>query len=115
MLGRDRTRFQDGRARLNECPLGSAALAGTSFPIDRNMTSRALGFDRPTANSLDSVSDRDFALEFLSNASICSIHLSRFAEEVVNWTSSQFDFISLSDAFTTGSSIMPQKLSLIHI
>ena len=109
MLGRDRTRFQDGRARLNECPLGSAALAGTSFPIDRNMTSRALGFDRPTANSLDSVSDRDFALEFLSSASICSIHLSRFAEEVVNWTSSQFNFISLSDAFTTGSSIMPQK------
>jgi argininosuccinate lyase len=109
MLGRDRTRFQDGRARLNECPLGSAALAGTSFPIDRNMTSKALGFDRPTANSLDSVSDRDFALEFLSSASICSIHLSRFAEEVVNWTSSQFNFISLSDAFTTGSSIMPQK------
>ena len=109
MLGRDRTRFQDGRARLNECPLGSAALAGTSFPIDRDMTSKALGFDRPTANSLDTVSDRDFALEFLSSASICSIHLSRFAEEVVNWTSSQFNFISLSDAFTTGSSIMPQK------
>ena len=109
MFGRDRERLKDGRVRLNECPLGAAALAGTSFPIDRVMTAGILDFDRPTANSLDSVSDRDFALEFLSTASICSIHLSRFAEEVVNWTSSQFNFISLSDAFTTGSSIMPQK------
>jgi argininosuccinate lyase len=109
MIGRDRGRFADCRARLNECPLGAAALAGTSFPIDRNATAAALGFDRPTANSLDSVSDRDFALEFLSAASITAMHLSRFSEEVVNWTSAQFNFISLSDAFTTGSSIMPQK------
>ena len=109
MIGRDRGRFADCRARLNECPLGAAALAGTSFPIDRDATAAALGFDRPTANSLDSVSDRDFALEFLSAASITAMHLSRFSEEIVNWTSAQFNFISLSDAFTTGSSIMPQK------
>ncbi len=109
MIGRDRGRFADCRARLNECPLGSAALAGTSFPIDRQMTSQALGFARPTANSLDGVSDRDFALEFLSAASIAAMHLSRLAEEIVIWTSSQFDFIRLSDGFSTGSSIMPQK------
>jgi argininosuccinate lyase len=94
---------------MNECPLGAAALAGTSFPIDRHMTAAALGFDRPTANSLDSVSDRDFALEFLSAASICAMHLSRFAEELVIWSSAQFRFVRLSDAWTTGSSIMPQK------
>jgi argininosuccinate lyase len=109
MFGRDRGRFADCRRRLNECPLGSAALAGTSFEIDRDFTAYKLGFDRPTANSLDAVSDRDFALEFLSAASICIVHLSRFSEEIINWNSAQFDFISLSDAFTTGSSIMPQK------
>ncbi len=109
MLARDRGRFADARARLNECPLGAAALAGTSFPIDRQATAAALGFDRPTANSLDSVADRDFALETLAAASICAIHLSRFAEEIVLWTTPQFDFVRLSDAFTTGSSIMPQK------
>ena len=109
MLGRDRSRFRDARARLNECPLGAAALAGTSFPIDRHATARALGFDRPTANSLDSVSDRDFVLESLSAASILAMHLSRFAEEIVIWTTPQFAFIALSDKFTTGSSIMPQK------
>ena len=109
MLGRDRGRLLDARKRLNECPLGAAALAGTSFPIDRDMTSRALGFDRPTANSLDSVSDRDFVLETLSAASICAVHLSRFAEEIVIWATPQFGFASLSDKFTTGSSIMPQK------
>ena len=109
MFGRDRGRFADCRSRLNECPLGSAALAGTSFEIDRDFTAHKLGFDRPTANSLDAVSDRDFALEFLSAASICIVHLSRFSEEIINWNSAQFDFISLSDAFTTGSSIMPQK------
>src|SRR5437763_4844115 len=109
MLSRDRGRLRDARARLNESPLGSAALAGTSFPIDREMTARALGFDRPTANSLDGVSDRDFALEALAAASICAVHLSRFAEEIVLWTSPQFGFVTLSDAFTTGSSIMPQK------
>jgi argininosuccinate lyase len=109
MLARDRSRFQDARARMNECPLGAAALAGTSFPIDRDMTARALGFDRPTANSLDSVSDRDFALEFLAAASICAMHLSRFAEELVIWSSAQFRFVRLSDRWTTGSSIMPQK------
>ncbi|MCJ2042294.1 argininosuccinate lyase [Methylobacterium sp. J-059] len=109
MLARDRGRFRDARARLNECPLGAAALAGTSFPIDRHATAAALGFDRPTANSLDSVADRDFALESLSAASICAIHLSRFAEELVVWTSAQFDFVKLSDGYTTGSSIMPQK------
>ena len=109
MLARDRGRFMDARARMNECPLGAAALAGTSFPIDRHMTARALGFDRPTANSLDSVSDRDFALEFLAASSICAMHLSRFAEELVIWSSAQFRFVRLSDRWTTGSSIMPQK------
>lgn len=109
MLTRDRARFADARARMNECPLGAAALAGTGFPIDRDMTAAALGFDRPTANSLDSVSDRDFALEFLSAASICAMHLSRFAEELVIWSSAQFRFVRLSDRWTTGSSIMPQK------
>ncbi|MBV9290463.1 MAG: argininosuccinate lyase [Hyphomicrobiales bacterium] len=109
MLGRDAGRFRDARKRLNECPLGAAALAGTSFPIDRAMTALALGFDRPTANSLDSVADRDFALETLGAASICAAHLSRFAEEIVLWATPQFGFIQLSDAFTTGSSIMPQK------
>ena len=109
MLGRDASRFEDARARMNECPLGAAALAGTSFPIDRHMTAEALGFDRPAANSLDAVSDRDFALEFLSAASICAMHLSRFAEELVIWSSAQFRFVSLSDSFSTGSSIMPQK------
>ena len=109
MLARDRGRLADARARLNECPLGSAALAGTSFPIDREMTAAALGFDRPTANSLDAVSDRDFALEFLAALSICAIHLSRLAEEIVVWCSAPFGFVRLSDAFTTGSSIMPQK------
>ncbi len=109
MFARDRSRFADARARMNECPLGAAALAGTSFPIDRNMTARSLGFDRPTANSLDSVSDRDFALEFLAASSICAMHLSRFAEELVIWSSAQFRFVRLSDRWTTGSSIMPQK------
>ncbi len=109
MLGRDRARFDDARARMNECPLGAAALAGTGFDIDREMTAQALGFDRPTANSLDSVSDRDFALEFLSAASICAMHLSRFAEELVIWSSAQFRFVKMSDRWTTGSSIMPQK------
>ena len=109
MIARDRSRLRDARARLNECPLGAAALAGTSFPIDRTMTAQALGFDRPTANSLDSVSDRDFVLETLSAAAICATHLSRFAEEIVLWTTPQFGFIALSDKFTTGSSIMPQK------
>ncbi len=109
MFGRDRGRLRDARARLNECPLGAAALAGTPFPIDRFATAAALGFDRPAANSLDAVSDRDFALEYLAAASICAMHLSRFAEEIVLWCSDQFRFIRLSDAFTTGSSIMPQK------
>jgi argininosuccinate lyase len=109
MLGRDAGRFRDARKRLNECPLGAAALAGTSFPIDREMTAKALGFDRPTANSLDSVADRDFALEALSAAAIAATHLSRFAEEIVLWTTPQFGFVRLSDAFSTGSSIMPQK------
>ena len=109
MLGRDRGRFTDARTRLNESPLGAAALAGTSFPTDRHMTAQALGFDRPAANAMDAVSDRDFALEFLGAAAICSVHLSRFAEELVIWSSDQFGFIALSDAFTTGSSIMPQK------
>ncbi len=109
MLGRDLTRFQDARARMNESPLGAAALAGTSFPIDRAMTAEALGFDRPSANSLDAVADRDFALEFLSASSICAMHLSRFAEELVIWSSAQFRFVTLSDRFSTGSSIMPQK------
>ncbi len=109
MLARDRGRFADARRRLNECPLGAAALAGTSFPIDREMTAQALGFDRPTANSLDSVSDRDFALEALAAAAICATHLSRFAEEIVLWATAQFAFAALSDKFSTGSSIMPQK------
>ena len=109
MLARDAGRFRDARARMNECPLGAAALAGTSFPIDRHMTAAALGFDRPMANSLDAVSDRDFALEFLAAASICALHLSRFAEELVIWSSAQFRFVWLSDRFSTGSSIMPQK------
>ncbi len=109
MLGRDRGRLADCRKRLNESPLGAAALAGTSFPIDREMTARALGFDRPAANSLDAVSDRDFALEFLAAAAIAGTHLSRFAEEMVIWTSEPYRFVRLSDAFTTGSSIMPQK------
>ncbi|HEX4617944.1 MAG TPA: argininosuccinate lyase [Stellaceae bacterium] len=109
MLGRDRGRLADCRRRLNECPLGAAALAGTSFPIDRRATAAALGFDRPAANSLDAVSDRDFAIEFLAAAAITGMHLSRFAEEIVTWCSAEFGFIGLSDAFTTGSSIMPQK------
>ncbi len=109
MLGRDRGRLADARRRLNECPLGSAALAGTSFPIDRQMTATALGFDRPTANSLDGVADRDFALETLAMASICAMHLSRLAEEIVIWMTPQFGFVQLSDRWTTGSSIMPQK------
>lgn len=109
MFGRDRGRLADARARLNESPLGAGALAGTSFPIDRNMTAAALGFDRPTANSLDSVSDRDFVLEFLAAASICAGHLSRLGEELVVWSSAQFRFARLSDAFSTGSSMMPQK------
>ncbi|HEV8678005.1 MAG TPA: argininosuccinate lyase [Stellaceae bacterium] len=109
MLGRDRDRFADCRRRLNECPLGAAALAGTAFPIDRNATAASLGFDRPAANSLDAVADRDFALEFLAAAALAGSHLSRFAEEVVLWSSDAFGFIRLSDAFTTGSSIMPQK------
>ncbi len=109
MLARDRSRLADCRRRLNESPLGAAALAGTAFPIDRAMTARALGFDRPSANSLDAVSDRDFALEFLAAAAILAAHLSRLAEEIVLWASPGFGFIRLSDAFTTGSSIMPQK------
>lgn len=109
MFGRDLSRVRDARKRMNESPLGAAALAGTSFPIDRHMTAEALGFDRPMANSLDAVSARDFALEFLSVASISAMHLSRFAEELVIWSSAQFRFVTLSDRFSTGSSIMPQK------
>lgn len=109
MFTRDRGRFQDARKRLNECPLGAAALAGTSFPIDRHQTAAALGFDRPTSNSMDSVSDRDHALEFMAAASISAIHISRLAEEMVTWSCAQFNFIQMSDSFTTGSSIMPQK------
>ncbi len=109
MLKRDRSRFADARARLNECPLGSAALAGTSFPIDREAVALALGFERPTANSLDSVSDRDFALDYLAAASLCALHLSRLAEEMILWASQPFGFLRLSDDFSTGSSIMPQK------
>jgi argininosuccinate lyase len=109
MLARDRGRLADARARLNECPLGSAALAGTSFPIDRHATAEALGFDRPAANSLDAVSDRDFALETLAAAAIAAMHLSRLAEEIIIWMTPQFAFIKLTDKFTTGSSIMPQK------
>jgi argininosuccinate lyase len=109
MFGRDRGRFADGRARLNECPLGAAALAGTSFPIDRAATADELGFDRPMANSIDAVSDRDFALEFLASASITAVHLSRLAEELVLWSTPQFGFIKMSETFSSGSSIMPQK------
>lgn len=109
MIARDRGRFADARKRLNESPLGAAALAGTSFPIDRERTARDLGFDRPAANSLDAVSDRDFAVEALAAASLCAAHLSRLAEELVLWSSPQFGFIRLSDRFSTGSSIMPQK------
>ena len=109
MFGRDASRFADARARMNESPLGAAALAGSPFPIDRTMTAQALGFDRPAANSLDAVADRDFALEALGAATICAVHLSRLAEEIVIWMTPQFGFITLSDAFTTGSSIMPQK------
>jgi argininosuccinate lyase len=109
MIGRDRGRLADCRGRLNESPLGAAALAGTAFPIDRDATAAALGFDRPAANSLDAVSDRDFAIEFLGAAAIAGMHLSRFAEEIVIWSSDAYGFVALSDAFTTGSSIMPQK------
>ena len=109
MIGRDRGRFADARKRLNESPLGSAALAGTSFPIDRQKTAEALGFDRPMANSLDGVSDRDFVLETLAAATIAAVHFSRLAEEIVIWMTPQFGFVKLSDRFTTGSSIMPQK------
>jgi argininosuccinate lyase len=109
MVGRDRSRLADCRRRLNQSPLGAAALAGTSFPIDRHATAAALGFDGPAANSLDAVSDRDFAIEFLAAAALAGMHLSRFAEEIVLWCSDEFSFIALSDAFTTGSSIMPQK------
>jgi len=109
MFGRDAARFADARARMNESPLGAAALAGSSFPIDRHATAKALGFDAPMGNSMDAVASRDFALEALSAASICAINLSRIAEEIVIWTTPQFGFIALSDAFTTGSSIMPQK------
>lgn len=109
MFGRDRSRLADARARMNQCPLGSAALAGTGFPIDREMTASALGFDRPTANSLDAVSDRDFALDYLMAASQCALHLSRLAEEFIIWASQPFGFVRLPDALSTGSSIMPQK------
>jgi argininosuccinate lyase len=109
MFARDIGRFRDARARMNESPLGAAALAGTGFNIDRTMTAAALGFDRPMANSLDAVSDRDFALEFLTSASICAMHLSRLSEELVIWSSAQFRFVTMSDSFSTGSSIMPQK------
>jgi argininosuccinate lyase len=109
MAARDRGRFADARRRLNESPLGAAALAGTSFPLDRTLPAKELGFDRPAANSLDAVSDRDFVLETLAAAAITSVHLSRFAEEIVLWTSPLVGFVRLSDKFTTGSSIMPQK------
>jgi argininosuccinate lyase len=109
MAARDRSRFEDGRRRLNECPLGSAALAGTGYPIDRDVTAKALGFDRPTANSLDAVSDRDFILDYLANAAICALHLSRLAEEIIIWASQPYGFIKLPDAWSTGSSIMPNK------
>ena len=109
MFARDRGRLKDCRKRLNECPLGAAALAGTSFPIDRAMTAKALGFDRPTANSMDSVADRDFIVEFLGAASLGAVHLSRLAEEMVIWGSAQFGFVTMPDSFSTGSSIMPQK------
>ena len=109
MFGRDRSRFKDARTRLNECPLGAGAIAGTSFPLDRALTAEKLDFDRPMANSMDAVSDRDFALEFLSASAILATHMSRFAEELVIWASAQFGFIKFSDAFSTGSSMMPQK------
>ncbi len=109
MFGRDRSRIRDSRKRLNECPLGAGALAGTSFPIDRHMTAKALGFDGPTRNSLDSVSDRDSLLEFMAAASICAVHLSRLAEEIIIWMSAPFGFVKLPDRWTTGSSMMPQK------
>src|SRR5207253_8488325 len=109
MFGRDASRFADAAERMNECPLGAAALAGSPFPIDRDQTAMALGFARPTANSLDSVSDRDFALEALAAGAICALHLSLLAEEIVIWMTPQFGVIRLSDAFTTGSSIVPQK------
>lgn len=109
MIGRDRGRLQDARRRMNECPLGAAALAGTSFPIDRHMTAKALGFDKPTDNSLDTVADRDFALETLAAMSIAAMHISRLAEEIVIWMTPQFGFVKLPDKWTTGSSIMPQK------
>ncbi len=109
MLARDRSRFEAARARLNECPLGAAALAGTSFPIDRDATSAALGFDRATANSIDSVSDRDFVVDYLHAAALCSVHLSRLAEEIIVWASQPFGFVTLPDAWSTGSSIMPNK------
>jgi argininosuccinate lyase len=109
MAARDRSRFADARDRANQCPLGSAALAGTGFPIDRHATAAALGFDGPTANSLDAVSDRDFALDYLMAAAQCALHLSRLAEEFVLWASQPFGFVSLPDSFSTGSSIMPQK------
>ena len=109
MLARDRSRFADAKRRMNESPLGAAALAGTSFPIDRHVTAKTLGFDRPTRNSLDSVADRDFVLETLAACAICAVHLSRLAEEIVIWSTAQFRFVNLSDRFTTGSSIMPQK------
>lgn len=109
MLARDRSRLADARVRMNESPLGAAALAGTSFPIDRTVTAKNLGFDRPMRNSLDAVADRDFVLELLSAAAICATHLSRLAEEIVIWSTTQFRFVKLSDKFTTGSSIMPQK------
>ena len=109
MLARDRSRFSDARARMNESPLGSAALAGTGFPIDRDATAQALGFDKPTANSIDAVSDRDFVVDYLHAAALCSVHLSRLAEEIVLWASQPFGFVRLPDAWSTGSSIMPNK------
>ena len=109
MLVRDRSRFADARARMNQSPLGSAALAGTSFPIDRELTAAALGFDKPTANSIDAVSDRDFVVDYLHAAALCSVHLSRLAEEIVLWASQPFGFVKLPDAWSTGSSIMPNK------
>jgi argininosuccinate lyase len=109
MVSRDRSRFADARARLNRCPLGSAALAGTGFALDRAMTAEALGFDGPTANSLDAVSDRDFALDYLMAAGQCALHLSRLAEEFIIWASQPFGFVALPDSLSTGSSIMPQK------
>jgi argininosuccinate lyase len=109
MLGRDRTRVIDARMRMNECPLGAAALAGTSFPINREQTAKALGFDRPAANSLDAVSDRDFAMEYMATGAIIAVHLSRLAEEIVLWCSDQFGYVRLADEFSSGSSIMPQK------